>query len=361
MGDLRAAAVSHVHVVLPGGVDDPARPSGGNAYDRRLITGLTELGWTVQEWPVAGDWPEPDEVADSALSAAIAAIPDDSVVLVDGLIASASPEVLVPASTRLRLVVLMHMPLGAAPGDEGRRARTAEREALVAALAVVTTSAWARTWLLAHYSLAGDVVVAEPGVDPAPVSRGTASSSGLLCVAAVIPNKGHDVLIDALATLTDLDWSCVFVGSLERDPTWVMQLQSQVNAAGLDSRVRFAGAHQAEQLAADFAGADVLVHPTRAETYGMVVTEALAHGLPVIASAVGGLPRTLGRASDGHRPGLLVRPDNPDALAAAVRCWLASADLRARLRSRALERRETLTSWQQTSATVSSVLSRAAA
>lgn len=353
--------MSRVHVVLPGGVDDPARPSGGNAYDRRLITGLVELGWSVQEWPVSGDWPEPGDVAGAALTAVIAAIPDHSVVLVDGIIASASPEVLVPASTRLRLVVLMHMPLGALPGDQGRRARPSERDALTAAVAVITTSAWARTWLLAHYSLAGDVVVAEPGVDQAPVSPGTASASSLLCVAAVIPNKGHDVLIEALTTLTDLDWTCLFVGTLQRDPAWVMRLQGQVSAAGLDSRIRFAGAHQAEQLAADYAGADVLVHPTRAETYGMVVTEALAHGLPVIASAVGGLPRTLGRASDGHRPGLLVRPDNPAALAAALRCWLASPDLRQRLRSRALERRETLTNWHETSETVLSVLSRAAA
>ena len=134
-----------------------------------------------------------------------------------------------------------------------------------------------------------------------------------------------------------------------------------MHAAGLDSRIRFAGAHTAEQLADDYAVADVLVHPTRAETYGMVVTEALAHGLPVIASAVGGLPRTLGRASDGHRPGMLVRPDDPAALAAALRCWLASPDMRERLRWRALERRESLTDWRQTSSLVSSVLSRAAA
>ena len=104
-----------VHVVVPDGIDDPARPSGGNAYDRRVCRGLAAIGWSVREHAVAGSWPRPDAAACAALAGVVQRIPDGAVVLLDGLIASAAPEVLVPQAGRLRLVVLVHMPLGDRP------------------------------------------------------------------------------------------------------------------------------------------------------------------------------------------------------------------------------------------------------
>ena len=67
---------------------------------------------------------------------------------------------------------------------------------------------------------------------------------------------------------------------------------------------------------------------SRAETYGMVVTEALARGLPVLATEVGGVTEALGHGEDGTRPGLLVPPGDPAALGAALRAWLEDAELR---------------------------------
>ena len=116
-----------VHVVLPEGVDDPARPSGGNAYDRRVCRGLASIGWSVDEHAVPGGWPRPDAASCAALADVVQRIPDDAVVLLDGLVASAAPEALVPQASRLRLVVLVHMPLGDRPPDDGaEEARTRE-------------------------------------------------------------------------------------------------------------------------------------------------------------------------------------------------------------------------------------------
>src|SRR5207253_2435141 len=85
------------------------------------------------------------------------------------LVASAAPEVLGAAADRLRLVVLVHAPLG--DGSASPFVRREEAAALSAAHAVLTTSRWSREWLLAHYRLADDRVhVAEPGVLPAPTS-----------------------------------------------------------------------------------------------------------------------------------------------------------------------------------------------
>ena len=206
------------------------------------------------------------------------------------------------------------MPLGEGTADDGVRER--EGAVLSAAASVVTTSAWARRVLLQLYSLPGDRVhVAEPGVDAAELAPGTATAGALLSVAAVIPGKGHDVLLDALATLTGLRWQCLCVGSLERDPAFVERLRRRVAAGGMDGRVRFSGPQAGAELAGSYSAADVLVLPSRAETYGMVVTEALARGLPVVAADVGGVPEALGHGADGVRPGLLVPPDDAAALA----------------------------------------------
>src|SRR5262249_30463035 len=132
-------------------------------------------------------------------------------------------------------------------------------------------------------------------------------------------------------------------------------------AHGLGDRVNFAAPRPGAALAAAYAAADLLVLPSRGETYGMVVTEALARGIPVLATAANGLPESLGRAPDGSLPGLLVRPEDPGALAGALRRWLTDGDLRPELRRSALGRRSTLTGWAATSAAVAGVLDGVAA
>ena len=309
-----------VHFVVPEGIDDPARPSGGNVYDRHLIDGLASTGWSVHEHPMP-----------VASTAALEQIPDGEVVLVDGLVAAPA---LVQHARRLRLVVLLHMPLG----------HREEGEILSAAAAVVTTSAWSRRRVTELHALPPDRVrVAEPGVDAAGLAPGTATGGELLCVATVIPGKGHDVLVDALAIIRDLSWRCVCVGSLEREPAFA----EQVRRRGL---AEFPGPRTGAALDRTYAEADLLVLPSRGEAYGMVVTEALARGLPVVASDVGGVREAL---RDG---GLLVPPDDPVALAAALRAWLEDAELRDQLRAAARERRESLPGWEATTSVVAGVL-----
>ena len=353
--------MTQVHVVVPDCIDDPARPSGGNAYDGRVCRGLAELGWAVHQHPIADAWPQVGAAGCAALARAVEQIPDGAVVLLDGLIASAAPEALVPQARRLRQVVLVHMPLGHRPrnGDAGA-VRAREREVLAAAAAVVTTSTWARRRLGELYALPADRVhVAEPGVDAARLAPGTPAGDALLCVAAVTPDKGHDVLLDALATATDLSWRCACVGSLDRDPAFADGVRRATQIKGLGERVRFRGPCTGPELDRAYAGADVLVLPSYAETFGMVVTEALARGLPVIAAEVGGVTEALGHGEDGTRPGLLVPPGDPAALGAAVRAWLGDAELRGRLRRAAHARRASLRGWPATTSVLAGVLAGA--
>ena len=347
-----------VHFVVPDGIEDPARPSGGNAYDRHVSRGLDSLGWSVREHAAPGRWPQPDSEALCALAGVVQRIPDGAVALIDGLIASAAPEVLVPLAGRLRLVVVVHMPLGHRPAyDSADEIRARERAVLQAAAAVVTTSQWSARRLLRLYPLEPKRVhVAEPGVDTADLATGTAHGGEFLCVAAVRFEKGHDVLVDALLSMSEQSWWCRCVGSVDHDPGYVEDLRRRARGGGLGDRVAFPGPRAAVDLDRCYATADLMVLPSRAETYGMVLTEALARGLPIVATDVGGVTEALGYGVDGIRPGLLIAPEDPAALAAALRRWLDDAELRGRLRRAARERRKSLCGWSTTVSVLAHVL-----
>ena len=354
-----AVALRPVHVVVPAGIDDSAAPSGGNLYDRHVCRGLLDAGWAVYEHAVAGGWPRPDAVAREALAGALAAVPDGGVVLVDGLVACGVPEVVVPAARRLALVVLLHLPLG---DEAGAAPELVEREraTLRAASAVVATSPWAARRLVALHGLPADRVhVAKPGVDPAPAATGT-DGTLLRSVGAVTPTKGHDLLVAALAAVRDLRFRCELVGPLERDPEHVAAVRQAIARHGLADRIRLRGPLTPAALDEAYATTDLLVLPSRAEAYGMVVTEALARGIPVLAADVGGVAQALGTAPDGRIPGILVPPGDHTKLTAALRRWLSEPDLRARLRDAARARRTTLDGWEVTTRCLAAVLNRPA-
>ena len=312
---------------------DDAIPSGGNVYDRRVIDGLRETGWEVTEIAIAGSWPRPSAAESAALGRELAAATDGSLVVLDGLVACGVPDVVVPHAHRLRLVVLVHLPLG----DEGGPDLDArERTVLHAARAVVTTSPAAAERVRRHHGLA-QVHVVIPGTDAAEPAPGTDGVSRLVCVASVTPRKGQDLLVEALTAVADRRWTLDCVGPLERDPSYVGRVRELIAAHGLGARVRLLGSRTA--IDAVYAEADLVVLPSRAETYGMVVTEALARGIPVLASAT---PDALGDAGLSFPPGDLA------ALTAALRAWFDDPALRENLHRSAHRRRGALTPWTHT-------------
>ena len=292
------------------------------------------------------------------LARLLGSLPAGSAVLIDGLVACGVPEVIVPATRRLSIAVLVHLPLADETGLPPALAAeldALERETLQAAGSVVATSEWAARRLVEHHGLAGHRVHAvTPGVDPAPLAGGTDGVSRLVCVAAVTPRKGQGLLARALETVADLPWTCECVGGVRRETKYVERLRQH----RLGDRFSLTGPRTGAALAATYASADLVVLPSRAETYGMVVTEALARGIPVPATEVDALPYTLGRAPVGTVPGMLVPGEDVDALAAALRRWLTDPALRARLRASARLRRETLTGWDETARGVAAIVLR---
>ncbi|WP_327400034.1 glycosyltransferase family 4 protein [Streptomyces sp. NBC_01288] len=351
-----------VHFVMPGGVDDPAAPSGGNAYDRRVSLDLPGFGWHVHKHAVDGEWPRPGAAARAELARVLRELPDGAAVLLDGIVACGVPEIIVPEADRLSLAVLVHLPLGDETGLEAAVAAELdekERTVLRAVSAVIGTSEWAVRRLVSHHGLAPERVhVATPGADIAPLASGTDGVSRLLCVAAVTPRKGQHRLIEALAAAADLPWTCVCVGGLGHDPEYVDHLRGLIKQYGLQDRLHLAGPQAGAELDASYASADLMVLMSYAETYGMAVTEALARGIPVLATDVGGLPEAVGRAPDGGVPGILVPPEAPEALAAELRGWFGEADVRRRLKAAARGRRAALDGWATTARSLAGVLTR---
>src|SRR6185437_724115 len=218
-GALEDRDIVRVRVVVPEGFDDPGQPTGGNIYDRRVCAGLAAAGWEVLVATVAAAWPVPGSGARADLARIVSAIPDGETVLIDGLIASPAAAQLLPHIGRIRMTVLLHMPLATAVDTHhDASAESSERAVLRAAAGVVVTSEWTRRQVLTRYEIpACRVHVARPGVDrvaaPAQPVRGH-----LICVGVLSQHKGQDLLVEALAELADRDWHCVLAGSLDRDP-----------------------------------------------------------------------------------------------------------------------------------------------
>ena len=323
-------------VVVPAGIDDPRHPSGGNVYDRRALPRAWP-GWLVgAQHQAQAPWPWSDPAAGARLSDILDLVPTGQLVLVDGLVASTAPDVVVPrARQSARRGPGAHArgrvkPARTRTGTGGAQARRPSSRPAAGHGGGCSTTTTSRR----------QVYVAEPGVEIASLLSGTAEGNRLLCVGAVTRLKGIDLLVDALADLFDLPWACQVVGPLDTDPGFVKYVRRRAHRAGLGERLRLVGPLTRAGSRGCLRRRGRPRAASRAETYGMVVTEAIGHGVPVVATAVGGVPEALGRTADGRLPGLLATAAEAGPLTEAIRAFLIDDLLRRRLRLAARDRRE---------------------
>ncbi|HEY7044703.1 MAG TPA: glycosyltransferase family 4 protein [Nocardioidaceae bacterium] len=324
-----------LRLVVPANVDSP---TGGNVYDVSMADALRRQGHGVEVVRC-----QPSGLSD------VLRRPWSGPTLVDGLLACRDPQALASRD----IGVLVHMPLAWETGLSSEHAAELdgqEEQALLAARVVVCTSHWCAHHL-AHRHGVQHVVVAPPGVDPAPLSTGS-DPPLLVQVAALLPHKDQLTVVAALRRLTGLSWRARLVGSVDRDPEYAATVRDAVSSAGLTDRVDMPGEVSRDDA---YAGADLALLPSRAEAFGLVVTEALARGVPVVVSETGAA-EALGLTHTGRRPGMVVPAGDVDALSDALRRWLTDASFRNDLRSRALERRETLEGWEATAKRIVSAL-----
>ncbi|HYN38953.1 MAG TPA: glycosyltransferase family 4 protein [Rhodospirillales bacterium] len=304
-----------MHVLLPG---PPETPTGGFVYDRQMLRALRRCGRLDSLIILPGGWPEPGAATVAAAERALAALPAGATLLIDGLAFSPLLEVIEAARGRPAVFVLVHHPLADETGlAADTRARLFERECRALALAqgvIVTSATTARR--LADFAVPGERIrVVRPAVDAARCGGGRRGYGAprLLCVATLTPRKGQDVLLRALAGLRRRSWRLRLVGP-ERDRAFAGRLRRLAGALRLSDRIDFAGAVTPAGLPAVYRAADLFVFPSHHEGFGIVVAEAAAYGLPIVASDAGAIAEAA--AGSRHR---LVPPGDAGALARAIR------------------------------------------
>jgi glycosyltransferase involved in cell wall biosynthesis len=344
-----------VDLLVPG---DLATLTGGYIYDRRIFAGLQQLGWQIRVHSLSESFPDPTAAALSDAAGTLAAIPNGRTVVIDGLALAGLRDLLPAHVTRLNVVALIHHPLAYETGLDAAHARRlfeAERAALANVGRVVVTSHWTKR-ALADFGVAPQrIAVVEPGTDPATPRRPIAGAPpALLCVASLTERKGHTVLFDALGKLRGRDWHLTCAGSLTRDAALVSRLQEQIDRLQLRARIALLGELQPAALGEHYARADVFVLASYMEGYGMAFAEALAHGVPIVATTGGAIVDTV-----PHQASVLVPPGDAGALAAALARLLDNPAERDRLALAADAVRGTLPTWAAASARFARMLAGA--
>lgn len=331
------------HFAVPGDIESL---TGGYAYARRVLGDWAAAGAQAGFVSLPGGFPFPDDETLDRTFDILSALPSGSAVLIDGLAYGALPAERL-AALDLRLAALVHHPLALETGlseADGERLYRSEHAALKLARHIVVTSPATARELQRSYNVeAGRITIALPGVDASCRAAGSGAVPNILSVGTLTPRKGFDVLVEALAGIGDLDWTCTIAGSPDRHPVTAATVRAAVARHGLDDRIKLAGEVTAANLAGCYGRADLFALASRYEGYGMVFAEALSHGLPIVACDAGAVSDTVPAGT-----GILTQPDDPEGFSAALRRLIGDADERRRLSDAAWAHAATLPRWPET-------------
>jgi glycosyltransferase involved in cell wall biosynthesis len=345
--------VTRIAFAVPG---DLATPTGGYGYDRRVIAELRALGWQVDVLSLGDGFPQPSAEQRGIALSRLEALPKGLPVVVDGLALGALPEEAERIARRAPLVALVHHPLaletGLSPADADKLFES-ERTSLAAAHSIIVTSPFTAQCVSEHYDVPSEsLTVALPGTDRgAPATGSTDGIVRLLSVGAVVPRKGFDVLIAALAPIAELPWRLTIAGDLTRDQGSAARLVADIEQHDLAGRVDLLGALPQERLFSLYSSSDLFVLASHFEGYGMAYAEAMAHGLPVVGTTGGATVDTV-----PPNAGVLVEPGNLKALTRALKLLIENENERRWFASGALAASAELPTWQDTARIVADAL-----
>jgi glycosyltransferase involved in cell wall biosynthesis len=333
-----------VCLIVPGPL---ATVSGGHTYDRRMADGLRALGHDVRVVEIAGRLPDPDQAAIYAARTAWAALPTESMKLIDGLA--------LPAFDGLPLhqvTALVHHPASLETGiseETSHRLHAIEAGMFNGVPRVVVTSEQTADRLGRAFGTPAErISVIIPGIDELPRCSGSAGPGcQILSVGALIPRKGHDVLLRALSLLFDLDWTLTMAGSADRDPVHARGLCALTEDLYIAHRVHFAD-DVSEALWAD---TDLFALTSFFEGYGVAIAEAMRRGLAVAVTNVGAVPTLV-----GPEAGVVCVPGDIEQWSKAMRRLVFDQALRRDMAEVAWQSGQLLPSWHEQAAHLAAVL-----
>jgi glycosyltransferase involved in cell wall biosynthesis len=332
----------HLSLIVPAPFDTI---SGGYGYDRRIVSGLRALGHDIDVVELAGTFPQPNEAAFHAAHASWAHLPENTIPLIDGLALPAFDGLEDTMAAR-DTAGLIHHPLSLETGlSETARTTLADVEQRLfphLRRIIVTSGTTADTVASYFHVPAERIRIVVPGTDDAPRCPGSAGSTReVLAIGTLVPRKGHDTLLRAMATLPDLNWHLTIVGSPDRDATHALGLAALADELAIAHRVRFAGELVGEALETVWHAADIFALATHYEGYGMAIAEALKRGLPVVVTQ-GGAAGALITPGSGY----VCQVGDLDQLANSLRCLIAGDTARRAMAEEAWQVGQTLPSWK---------------
>jgi glycosyltransferase involved in cell wall biosynthesis len=336
--------------VYPGDLNSP---TGGYAYDRRIIAGLKSLGWEIQLIGLGDGYPFPNPTQVEEAKAQLQGLTPGVPMVMDGLALGALPEIAACVAKHHPFIALIHHPLAFEFGlseEQAALLKQSETEALRHASGVIANSPATARDLHRHYGVPMDWIdVVMPGTDRSvhqrersQITNGGCDAVRLLSVGSIIPRKGFADLLAALAPLADLPWTLSIAGDTTRNAGAFAQLIGDITRFGFEKRVQVLGAVSDSELISLYTQADAFVLASLFEGYGMVYAEAMAYGLPIIATKAGAIPDTV-----PSEAGLLVRPGDVPALTLALKRLIEDAPYRAHLSSGALRAAAQQPTWDQ--------------
>lgn len=334
-----------------------ATPTGGYAYDRRVMALLPGLDIAVRHVALPGSFPDPTPADLAETARLLDTAPSGSVLVIDSLAFGAMPDALV-RRIQNPIVALVHHPLALETGLDSRRKEAllaSERQALSHAAAIVATSPMTARLLVQMFGVdPASIAVAVPGVDAVSRAVGSGAEPNILAVGAISPRKGYGDLILALARVRDRPWRAAIIGSPDREPAEAARIRGLISEAGLSDRIALVGAVDAAALARHYNKADLFVLASHFEGYGMVLAEAMVHGLAIVTARGGAAAETV-----PDDAAVKVVPGDVPALADALRLLLDDGARRRALADAAWRAGQALPRWHDTARCVAGAILRA--
>ena len=284
----------NIHFLIP---EDINLLKGNYVYNKRIAEGLKAIGHQVIIQQLPDDFPFPSDTSLQQCRQIMGAIPQAEPVIIDNLVFGVIPDILKDFYLQKPIVALVHITLSADPNltaYQREMVLSLEKKAQKYAKKFIVSSSYTANLLTAAGIEKNQINVIIPGVDNYPQKKiYPGKPSKLLSIANFTRNKGYMTLMKALTALKNKDWELHCYGNLNFDKEYVDELQMIIRRNGLKEKVWLHGPVSGKELSDVYLNADLFIHASNFETYGMAVAEALAHGIPVITSTGGGICETV--------------------------------------------------------------------
>lgn len=332
-----------LHFLIPGDIDTLA---SCYIYDKRLIEGLKQRGHQVEVHRLNDDFPFPSDESIQHCSQTVKNIAKSETVIVDSLALGVIPSILKELSLTNPVIGLIHLPLSADPNYSAYQRTlitSQEIEAFRLVKNFIVSSEFTRETLINFGIEEHKINLVIPGIDDFPQKKNYPDQpTKLLSIANMCRSKDHSLLVRALTALKDKDWVLHCYGNLDWDRDYLADFQSLIRKNNLQKKILIHSTISGQELSDAYLDADLFVHPSDFEIYGMALVEALAHGLPVIASTGGGILKTI-----PPKMGQFFKPSDVYGLQSILEELFENPEIYKRLYTHALTYKQTAQTWSK--------------